>query len=570
MNLGSLARTPRSGVRGRRLAVALSVGTIVALALVASLASLALAALSFPDVPTAHPHYTAINDLASRGIIGGYQNGDFGPNDQVKRQQFAKMAVLAAGYPVSESDVCTFVDVDKGGSSDPFPDNYIAVCAAKGITQGKTATTFDPYNLITRLQATSMVVRMANNLQPGLLATPTAEWTGNANWGSDPTHGVSARFAEYNGLLAGLDLATLSPSGNMTRGEVAQVLHNLLGKLAAGTTTTSGATTTTSGPTTTTTAPPGTWTKLNPAGSSPASRVGSSMVYDAASGKVIMFGGADAATAFNDTWAYSPGANTWTKLDPAGSLPPARSFHSMVYDLAGGGVILFGGVDGRDVALGDTWAYDPTANTWADLNPGSAPSGRFGQSMVYNSATGKVILFGGSSSEGSRNDTWAYDLVANDWNELDPVGNSPAARLNFGMVYDSAAGKVILFGGMASLHGTKFADTWAYDRTANTWTALEPIGARPSVRRCHSMVYDSAVGKAILFGGLSEYGAGLNDTWAYDPAANTWTDLKPAGSLPPARTAHRVAYDSATGRVILFGGFGLYGTLLNDVWAYGR
>ena len=31
----------------------------------------------------------------------------------------------------------------------------------------------------------------------------------------------------------------------------------------------------------------------------------------------------------------------------------------------------------------------------------------------------------------------------------------------------------------------------------------------------------------------------LNDTWAYDPEANTWADLKPAGPVPVARYASR-------------------------------
>ena len=235
MDLKSVVPTSMTGHhQRRRLLVRLSLAAIVVAALVVSLATLAWALTpSFPDVPVGHQYYTAISDLASRGIIGGYTNGDFGPNDLVKRQQFAKMAVLTGGYPVSEGDVCPFTDVAQGGSTDPlFPDNYIAVCAAHGITTGKTATTFDPYSNITRLQATTMVVRMADNLQPGLLAAPPAGWAGNAAWAANSTHGANAARAEYNGLLAGLNLSTLSPTGNMTRGEVAQVLHNLLGRLA--------------------------------------------------------------------------------------------------------------------------------------------------------------------------------------------------------------------------------------------------------------------------------------------------------------------------------------------------
>ena len=209
MNLRSVVHISFTASQRRRL-VSLCVGVIVAAALVVSIVSLALATTpSFPDVPTTYPYYAAITDLASRNIIGGYTNGNFGPGDSVTRQQFAKMAVLTGGYPVSEANVCPFVDVPKGGPVTLYPDNYIAVCAANGITTGKTPTTFDPTGNITRYQVVSMVVRMADNLQPGLLVTPPASYTGTGTWGADPTHGANALRAEYNGLLSGLDLAVL-------------------------------------------------------------------------------------------------------------------------------------------------------------------------------------------------------------------------------------------------------------------------------------------------------------------------------------------------------------------------
>ena len=254
MILRSVGRSAFGG-SVRRRKVNICVGAIVMLALVVSITSLALAASTFPDVPSSHPYYTAINDLGSRGIIGGYVNGDFGPAAAVTRQQFAKMIVLTGGYPVSEADICPFLDVQTGGATTFFPDNYIAVCAAKGITIGVTATTFNPYGNITRNQVVSMVVRAADNLRPGLLTAPPTGWTGTGGWDLDATHGANAARAEYNGLLVGLDLTSLSPSGNMTRGEVAQVLHNLLVKLtpASTTTTTVAPTTTTTTASTTTT-----------------------------------------------------------------------------------------------------------------------------------------------------------------------------------------------------------------------------------------------------------------------------------------------------------------------------
>ena len=246
------ASAARGGVR-RRVRVGLSAAALT-LAFVAILVPLALAATpAFPDVPETHPYYEAVTDLASRGVISGYGSGLFGPADEVTRQQFAKMIVLAGGYPVSEDDVCTFADVPKGGSATFFPDNYIAVCAANSITTGKTATTFDPYSKITRYQVITMVVRTAESLHPGLLAAPPEEWPTTGIWAQNVTHGSNAARAEFNGLLAGLDLLALDPNGNMTRAEVAQVLHNLLNLFAAATTTTESTSATTEPPSTSTT-----------------------------------------------------------------------------------------------------------------------------------------------------------------------------------------------------------------------------------------------------------------------------------------------------------------------------
>jgi hypothetical protein len=250
-----------SNTRRSRLWLSLCAGAMVVAALVVSLASLALAASSFPDVPSSHPYHAAITDLADRGIIGGYADGNFGPGDPVTRQQFAKMVVLTGGYPVSEANVCFFTDVEKSDASTLYPDNYIAVAAANGITTGKTPTTFDPYSNITRYQVVTMVVRMADNLQPGLLVAPPVGYTTGAGWETDPTHGANAARAAYNGILAGLDLSALDPRGNMNRGEVAQVLHNLLLRVEQTTSTSSSSSTTasstTTSSTTTTTEAPG-------------------------------------------------------------------------------------------------------------------------------------------------------------------------------------------------------------------------------------------------------------------------------------------------------------------------
>jgi N-acetylneuraminic acid mutarotase len=337
-------------------------------------------------------------------------------------------------------------------------------------------------------------------------------------------------------------------------------------------TATTQATTTTTETTTTTTAI-GETTSATITGQ-PSARVGHMMVEDPTGSGLIMFGGAGASASLNDTWAYDPAANTWTELHPTGSLPSARWGHAVVCDPATGQVILFGGWDwSTGTVFNDTWAYDPATNTWTDLQPaGSLPPARSGP-MVYDPVSGKVFMFGGCADAMDPstylNDTWVYDPAANTWTELHPTGDLPPARNGHMMVYEPDSMQVILFGGAGA--SASLNDTWAYDPAANTWTELQPGGSLPPARWAHAMVSDPPTGKVILFGGCADVmdpSSFLNDTWAYDPAANTWTELQPSSDLPTARNGHSMVYDPTGGKMILFAGQDGELNALDDTWTY--
>ena len=189
---------------------------------------------AFDDVLANNPYYAAISGMAGMGIINGYSDGTFRPNNLVLRKQFAKMIVGAMGLPVTEADwkdaSRPFTDCGPDNPASTYPHDFIAVAKAKGLTSGKTATTFAPESNITRAQLVTMVVRAAQNSGIGLDPVGV-DYSGVFKSYNDPTHGANVKLAEYNGLLEGLQVSGSASSwvtGKATRGEVAQVLWNLI------------------------------------------------------------------------------------------------------------------------------------------------------------------------------------------------------------------------------------------------------------------------------------------------------------------------------------------------------
>lgn len=210
----------------RRVCLRLCLGAVALFLSALCVAPPARGSASFPDVPVDHPYYQAIAQLSDRSIVTGYANGNFGPDDWVMRQQFAKIIVLSLELDPLPAERCPFVDVDAGW---PYPRGYIAAAAANAITTGTTPTTFGPWENISRAQVVTMVVRALDNLAAGTLDVAPDHYTGTLGSFS-PTHAWAMAKAEFNGLLEGLcGFGTdWDPWRNASRGEVAQILWNAL------------------------------------------------------------------------------------------------------------------------------------------------------------------------------------------------------------------------------------------------------------------------------------------------------------------------------------------------------
>jgi len=142
------------------------------------------------------------------------------------------------------------------------------------------------------------------------------------------------------------------------------------------------------------------------------------------------------------------------------------------------------------------------------------------------------------------------------WVQRFPATNPPA-RHQYALAYDSARGRTVLFGG--TIPGNPqagFSDSWEWDGV--NWTQRFPLTSPPA-RGGHALAFDSARGRTVLFGGTENVSggySGMADTWEWD--GTNWYPLSPATS-PCGRYYHGLAYDSMRRRTVLFGGHA-YGT----------
>jgi len=160
------------------------------------------------------------------------------------------------------------------------------------------------------------------------------------------------------------------------------------------------------------------WAQLFPGGTLPPAREATQSVYDPATNRLILFGGAAYPNSFtainyNDVWVLTDanglGSPGWIQLAPAGTPPPARVYFSMVYDPAENQAIIFGGFfDDRAefLKLDDVWVLTHAnglggAPTWMQLTPSGTPPGpNYSHAAAFDSVHRRMIVFGGADGSG--------------------------------------------------------------------------------------------------------------------------------------------------------------------------
>ena len=168
-------------------------------------------AAAFSDVEATHSNYTAITTLADMGIINGYTDGTFKPDNAVTRAEMAKLISVLYGYDVATVAKSPFTDV----ADDHWAVTFISTMKDVGIINGMGDGTFLPNNEVTYEQCLKMIVCALNWGEIAAQASTPDDWSLGYR-----QHATRLGITKY--------VSVESNSSPAPRGVVAQLLYNSL------------------------------------------------------------------------------------------------------------------------------------------------------------------------------------------------------------------------------------------------------------------------------------------------------------------------------------------------------
>ena len=121
--------------------------------------------IPFADVPAGQWYSNAINWAAANGIVDGYGNGKFGPDDTITREQMAAILYRYASYKgYSVSDLANLTGYTDAASVSEWAATAMRWAVAEGLIEGTSATTLSPSGDSTRAQVATILMRFCEGV----------------------------------------------------------------------------------------------------------------------------------------------------------------------------------------------------------------------------------------------------------------------------------------------------------------------------------------------------------------------------------------------------------------------
>ncbi len=190
-----------------------------------------------------------------------------------------------------------------------------------------------------------------------------------------------------------------------------------------------------------------------------------------------------------------------------------------------------------------------------------------------------VYWIGGGDNDGTgQDDVQVFNIKNNTWGAVTPNGALPARLFHAG-AYDPDHDAIVVHGGTNQCRadgkdlddqapeydpgackganlGTSFL---TFDPTSGALSWQGGPSGGPGQVYGHSMVYDSAGKRMLVFGGTTDGSRAKADVYQLDLSDPnlgnaSWSKLTTGGRTPSARFFHSAAYDKANNRMVVYGG----------------
>ena len=155
----------------------------------------------------------AVDMLTALGVIDGYEDGSFRPDDTITRAEAAKMIYTIRNGGNDNADAFAGTSVFTDVYSGHWAEGYINFCYANGIVAGKSTTSFAPDDKVTGTELAKMLL-ICMGYQADKSGLEGAAW-------EQKTNGLASENGLYDDVTAAVNSA-------MPRQYAAQIMYNAL------------------------------------------------------------------------------------------------------------------------------------------------------------------------------------------------------------------------------------------------------------------------------------------------------------------------------------------------------
>jgi len=188
---------------------------------IAMLLTLALPSFASLDDVSGHWAESEINKWVEKGIVKGYGDGNFGPEDTITRAEFT--ALLARIFNFVKSSDKVFPDV----SDTAWYADTVSKSVAADIIKGDDTGNFRPDDSISRQEAAVILYRVFDlKVKDEDAASSFVDYDSIPGWSKTA---ISALLE--NGYIKGRPDNTFAPTDNMNRAEAVKMIDSIAGDL---------------------------------------------------------------------------------------------------------------------------------------------------------------------------------------------------------------------------------------------------------------------------------------------------------------------------------------------------